>query len=200
MTARTRGSACSRGVAGALEAVARGNPLYHVMKRRMYAGECPNEAADGRAGAGGGGARDGYAAALADALGEDSAATAGDHQAALGALETREAERREAERLEKERLEAERVAAARREAERRERLRAERRRQREEDEREEFERMRREAEYARSRQELIVNTMRQISEAWGAALQGSGASQSGYDDCSRSRIQRAQRGISGGCR
>ena len=86
------------------EAVARGNPLYHVMKRRMYAGECPNEAADGRAGAGGGGARDGYAAALADALGEDTAATAGDHQAALGALETREAERREAERLEKERL------------------------------------------------------------------------------------------------
>ena len=53
---------------------------------------------------------DAYAAALDAALGDDPTTGSGDYRAALGALETREAERQEAER----------VAAARREAERQE--------------------------------------------------------------------------------
>ena len=144
---------------------------------------------------------DAYAAALDAALGGDPTTGSGDYRAALGALETREAERREAERLEAERLEAERVAAARREAEQQERLRAERRRQREEDEREESERLRREAEYARYRQERFVDTMRLISEAWGATLQSYGASQSGGSERGKPRFAPAgnTRGASADC-
>ena len=61
---------------------------------------------------------DAYAAALGAALGDDPTTGTGDYRAALGALETREAERQEAERREAERQEAERQEAERREAER----------------------------------------------------------------------------------
>lgn len=139
-----------------VEAVVRGNPLYHIMKRRMNQGECPNETADGTAGAaaGGDGARDGYAAALADALGDDPAGDGGtrdtyaaaladtlgddpavaagdDYQGALGALEAREAERRrlaeQRRREEAERRQAEAARAERLKREREAREREERR-------------------------------------------------------------------------
>ena len=98
------------------------------------------------------GSDDAYAAALGVVLGDDPTTGSGDYRAALGALETREAERREAERVaaaqrEAERREAERVAAARREQEERER------------------RMLREAENSRARYERFANTLQQMSDA-----------------------------------
>lgn len=92
---------------------------------------------------------DAYAAALDAALGDDPTTGSGDYRAALGALETREAERREAERV---------AAAERREAERQ---------------------RRQDAEFARRRREQFnsfqqtVNTMQQTLQT----LQGSGTSQ-----------------------
>ena len=123
---------------------------------------------------------DAYAAALDAALGDDPTTGSGDYRAALGALETREAERREAERVaaarrEAERREAERVAAARREAERQEAERvaaAERR--------EAKRQRRRDAEYARRRQEQFANSIQQSVNMMRQTLQilqGSGTSQ-----------------------
>ena len=87
---------------------------------------------DAYAVAGGGGARDGYAAALADTLGDDPAVAAGDdYQGALGALEAREAERRrlaeQRRREEAERRQAEAARAERLKREREAREREERR-------------------------------------------------------------------------
>ena len=123
---------------------------------------------------------DAYAAALDAALGDDPTTGSGDYRAALGALETREAERQEAERVaaarrEAERREAERVAAARREAERREaeRVAAAERREAERQ-------MRRDAEDARRRQEQFVNSIQQTVNTMQQTLQtlqGSGTSQ-----------------------
>ena len=122
-----------------------------------------------------------WTAALDAALGDDPATGTGDYRAALGALETREAERQEAERVaaarrEAERQEAERVAAA---AERR---RAERRRQIRRD-------LERDAEYGRLRQEQFVNSIQQSVDTIRQTVQGSGGSQPsgwgssyGYDD------------------
>lgn len=73
------------------------------------------------------GADDAYAAALSGVLGEDPAATAGDYQAALGAVETMEAERRVAERVAAERRQAEAARAERLQREREAREREERR-------------------------------------------------------------------------
>ena len=125
---------------------------------------------------------DAYAAALDAALGDDPTTGSGDYRAALGALETREAERQEAERVaaarrEAERQEAERVAAARREAERREaeRVAAAERREAERQ-------MRRDAEDARRRQEQFVNSIQQTVNTMQQTLQtlqGSGTSRRG---------------------
>ena len=151
-----------------------------------------------------------WTAALGAALGDDPATGTGDYRAALGALETREAERQEAERVAAVRREAERVAAARREAERvaaarreaerqeaerqeaervaaaAERRRAERRRQIRRDLERDLER---DAEYGRLRQEQFVNSIQQSVDTIRQTVQGSGGSQSsgwgssyGYDD------------------
>ena len=150
--------------------------FYPIMKKRMQADDCLKEEAEGKL-------RDSskkeYAAALADALGEDAAAEGGgDYRDALTSLEAREAERRRLEAEERARLarleeERERQArlAERRKAEERERRRQERlaEQRRNEEEDREYRRLnaleaQQQAEQRRQFQQNVYESTRAFSE------------------------------------